>query len=224
MWLIPYWIGFRRPRTGGHAEKMLQGLGECLLRPLSSWHCLASCLEIVTALKGQCHEIFCFWFFSWISFPQPESILLRQFGIFSKIRGDIRKSRCTTSINDSGVNDTGGKFATGINDTDGKFASGVNDTGGKQCEQLSNCWQLKMNLKIFLSICLHYHPKVSKRNKKKISDVRLFPFGTGVVHLELKETVSWDKLKKCWKSFTELGLTKGPIRSKETWTMYTPLT
>ncbi len=22
------------------------------------------------SLKGQCHEIFCFWFFSWISFPQ----------------------------------------------------------------------------------------------------------------------------------------------------------
>jgi hypothetical protein len=21
-------------------------------------------------LKGQCHEIFCFWFFSWISFPR----------------------------------------------------------------------------------------------------------------------------------------------------------
>jgi hypothetical protein len=20
-------------------------------------------------LKGQCHEIFCFWFFSWVSFP-----------------------------------------------------------------------------------------------------------------------------------------------------------
>jgi hypothetical protein len=36
---------------------------------------------------------------------------------FSKIRGDIRKSRCTT-----GINDTGGKFAT-------SFASGV-DTGG----------------------------------------------------------------------------------------------
>jgi hypothetical protein len=28
--------------------------------------------------------------------------------MFSKIRGDIRKSRCTTSINN-----TGGKFATG---------------------------------------------------------------------------------------------------------------
>ncbi len=26
-----------------------------------------------TALKGQCHEIFCFWFLSWISFPPPPS-------------------------------------------------------------------------------------------------------------------------------------------------------
>ncbi len=26
-------------------------------------------------LKGQCHEIFCFWFFSWISFPPaPETV------------------------------------------------------------------------------------------------------------------------------------------------------
>jgi hypothetical protein len=33
-----------------------------------------------------------------------------------KIRGDIRKSRCTT-----GVNDTGGKFATGVNDNGGKL-------------------------------------------------------------------------------------------------------
>ncbi len=24
----------------------------------------------LVGLKGQCHEIFCFWFFSWISFPQ----------------------------------------------------------------------------------------------------------------------------------------------------------
>ncbi len=71
--------------------------------------------------------------------------------IFSKIRGDIHKSRCTI-----GINDTGGKIATGVNntggnlppvsttpaansatslasaiDTGGKFATGVNDTGGK---------------------------------------------------------------------------------------------
>ena len=41
---------------------------------------------------------------------------LGSFRIFSKIRGDIRKSSCTT-----GVNDTGGKFATGVNDTGGKL-------------------------------------------------------------------------------------------------------
>ncbi len=52
-----------------------------------------------------------------------------------KILGDIRKSRCTT-----GINDTGGKFATSVNDTGGKFATSINnatsfasvvDTGGK---------------------------------------------------------------------------------------------
>ncbi len=60
---------------------------------------------IFMKLKGQCHEIFDYWFFSWISFPQTLSILLRPFRIFSKIRGDIRGSRCTT-----GVNDIGGKW------------------------------------------------------------------------------------------------------------------
>ncbi len=37
-------------------------------------------------------------------FPQPQSIPVRPFRIFSKIRGDIRSSRFAT-----GVNDTGGK-------------------------------------------------------------------------------------------------------------------
>ncbi len=53
-----------------------------------------------------------FW---WISFPQPQSILLGPFQIFSKIRGDICKSRCTTNIND-----TGDKIATGVNEASGK--------------------------------------------------------------------------------------------------------
>ena len=44
-------------------------------------------------------------FFHESVFPQPQSILLGPFQIFSKIRGDIHKSRCTT-----GINDTGGKF------------------------------------------------------------------------------------------------------------------
>jgi hypothetical protein len=53
---------------------------------------------------------------------------------------DIRKSRCTT-----GINDTSGKFqiATGINDTGGKFAAGVVDTGGKKCQQYQAADTLK---------------------------------------------------------------------------------
>jgi hypothetical protein len=45
----------------------------------------------VIFLKGQCHEIFCFWFFHKTVSPQPQSIPLGPFQIFSEIRGDIRK-------------------------------------------------------------------------------------------------------------------------------------
>jgi hypothetical protein len=51
-----------------------------------------------------------FRFFSWITFPQAPEITLGSFQFFSKIRGDIRKSRCTTGVIDTGINDTGGKF------------------------------------------------------------------------------------------------------------------
>jgi hypothetical protein len=74
------------------------------------------------ALKVQCHEIFCFWFFYESVSPQPQSIPLGPFRIFSKIRGDIRKSRGIT-----GVNDTGCKFATGINN--------ASENGGKICHR-----------------------------------------------------------------------------------------
>jgi hypothetical protein len=75
--------------------------------------------------------------FSWVSFPTAPEYPIRT--VSSKICGDILKSRCI-----SGINDTGGNFATGINntgskfvtsfasvvDTGGKFATCVNDTGG----------------------------------------------------------------------------------------------
>ncbi len=56
-------------------------------------------------LKGQCHEIFGFWYFSSISFPPAPEYPIRPFPILSKIRGEIRSSRLTT-----GVVDTGGKW------------------------------------------------------------------------------------------------------------------
>ncbi len=82
-------------------------------------------------------RFFAFGFFHESVSPQPQSIPFRPFRIFSKIRGDIRESRCATGINDTGgkfatgVNNTGGKIAAGINDATGKFATGISDTGGK---------------------------------------------------------------------------------------------
>jgi hypothetical protein len=56
-------------------------------------------------LKGQCHEIFGLWFFYESDSPKPLSIPSGPFQILSKIRGDIRSSRCTT-----GSIDTSGKW------------------------------------------------------------------------------------------------------------------
>ncbi len=67
------------------------------------------------SLKAQCHEIFDFRFFHELVSPKPLYIPLGPFKFFF-IRGNIRSSRCTT-----GVIDTGSKFATGIINSVGKF-------------------------------------------------------------------------------------------------------
>jgi hypothetical protein len=63
------------------------------------------------------------FFFHELSSPKPLKITLGLVQIFSKMGGDIRKSRCTT-----GFNYTCGKFSIGINDTSGKFSTGTKDT------------------------------------------------------------------------------------------------
>ncbi len=99
-------------------------------------------------LKGECHEIFCFLFFSWISFPPAPDY--HRFEFFRKF-AEIFASQGAPPP--TGINDTGGKlpplsttpaanlppvsttpvanFATifpSVIDTGGKFATGVNDT------------------------------------------------------------------------------------------------
>jgi hypothetical protein len=66
---------------------------------------------------------------------QPQSIPIEPFQIFSKIRGDIHKSSCTT-----GINDTGGKLLP-VSTTPAarQIATGVNNTCGEQWKQLSDC-------------------------------------------------------------------------------------
>jgi hypothetical protein len=83
-------------------------------------------LFVIFYLKGESHEINASVLFHETSSPKPLKIAVGSCRDFLKIRGDIRKSRCTR-----GISDTGGKIATGVNDTGGKFAAGVNYTGGK---------------------------------------------------------------------------------------------
>ncbi len=55
-------------------------------------------------LKGQCHEIFHFRFFSWISFPQAPKYAISAVLNISKKPRDICSSRCTIGVVDtSGV-------------------------------------------------------------------------------------------------------------------------
>ncbi len=100
------------------------------------------------SLKGQCHEIVWFWFFSWISSPPPpQSMTFRPFRIFSKFAkifesqgappvsttpvANLPPVSATPAANFytifASVVDTGGKFATGAIDTGGKFATSIND-------------------------------------------------------------------------------------------------
>jgi hypothetical protein len=95
---------------------------------------------MLLALKGQCHEIFCFWFFHESVSPSLRVFHLDRFKFFRKF-AEIFASQGAPPVSATpvakfsnifaSVVDTGGKFATGINDTGGKFATGVVDTGGK---------------------------------------------------------------------------------------------
>jgi hypothetical protein len=69
--------------------------------------------DAAVGLKGQCTEVFDFRFFHESVSPQPLSILLGLFQIFSKFRGYIRSPSCTIGVVDTGA------IATVIKDTGG---------------------------------------------------------------------------------------------------------
>ncbi len=59
--------------------------GVCKLRN----NCLTVINQCAIVLKGQCHEIFCFWFFSWISFPQASDYTIRAVSNFFRKFAEI---------------------------------------------------------------------------------------------------------------------------------------
>ncbi len=97
--------------------------------------------------KGQCHEIFCFGFFSWIIFPQaPENNTRVILNIFVNLQRYSQVKDTDDNFATSGVPlipVANLQIAARINDTGGKLDTSVNDTGGNQWEQYQNTDNLK---------------------------------------------------------------------------------
>ncbi len=96
-------------------------------------------------LKRQCHEIFCFRFFSWIAFPLAPDNNFRIISNFfensqrySQVKVHHRCQRNWWQICHQ-CQWHRWQIATSINDTGRKFATGINDTGGKFCHQFPLC-------------------------------------------------------------------------------------
>ncbi len=102
-------------------------------------------------LKGQCHEIFCFRFFSWIIFPQATENNIRVISIFFK------NSRIYSQVKvHHGCQRHRWQISAGINDTGGKFATGINDTSGKFCHQFPLCCWHRWQIMGTISGCRHF--------------------------------------------------------------------
>ncbi len=117
--------------------------------------------------------------------PQPQIIPFGTFRIFSKICGDIRKSRCTTD-----VNDPGGKLPP-VSTTPAANLPPVSATRWQTMRTTSGCRYLKVNLKAKLYI---YVNSTIQRCPNKIFKIFLIEdffylppvLTTLVVNLELR--------------------------------------
>ncbi len=91
---------------------------------------LTNSQRIKSQLKGQCHEIFCFRVFSWITFPQApdnNNRIISNFFENSRRYSQVKvHHRCQWHR--------------------WRIAAGINDTGGKFCHQFPLCcwrrWQI----------------------------------------------------------------------------------
>ncbi len=86
-------------------------------------------LSISLFLKGQCHEIFRFWFFSSTSLPPASEYPIRTVSKF--FENSRRYSQLKVDKFAAGIVDTGGKFATGINNTSETGGLGETDAWKK---------------------------------------------------------------------------------------------
>ncbi len=121
-------------------------------------------------LKGQCQEIFCFWFFCMNQFPPSPDYTIRAVSNF------FENSRRFSQLNGKNLKsekflwfhlDT---FATGVADTSGKFAAGFVDTGGKFATGINNASETgrKISLPVSLIPVVHLDLQISPQIFAKI--------------------------------------------------------
>ncbi len=140
--VIRFWSRFLKCYSSSVVNNWFCRMVSLFYKPEYS-HLFFSCRRFFALLylKGQYHEIFCFWFFYESVSPQPQSIPLGPFQIFSKSHADIRSSRLTT-----GVADTGGKWKKIFNQKN------FNNLVGTPLDSRVN---------IYVHFCLQVHFKVS---------------------------------------------------------------
>ncbi len=149
----------------------------------------------LSCLKGQCHEIFCFRFFSWITFPQaPDNNIRINSNFFensrrySQVKVHHRCQRHQWQICHR-CQRYRRQICRQCQRRRWQIATGINDTGGKLPPvSLTPMANNGNNIKTpeselegkNLYICFLYYPKVTNQNYEKFSDWRFFPFTTGV--------------------------------------------
>ncbi len=110
------------------------------------------------SLKGQCHEIFCFWFFSWISFPPaPEYSIKTVSNFFENSRRYSQLKVCQKIFNQKNFNN----FVW-------------SPLGSRGNMYINFCLQVHFQVSAAL-YCSHYLPPVSMTPVANLSPVSLIP-------------------------------------------------
>ncbi len=115
-------------------------------------------------LKGQCHKIFFFRFFAWITFPQAPDNNIRIISNF------FENSRRYSQVKvHHWCQWHRWQIAANINDTSGKFATGINYTGGKFCHQFPLCCWHRWQIIGTISGCRHLNVNLKAKIYKYVS-------------------------------------------------------
>jgi hypothetical protein len=131
------------------------------------------------ALKGQCHEIFCFRFFSWITFPQAPDYNIRIISNFFENSGRYSQVKVHHWCQQHRW-----QICHRCQWHRWQIAAAINDTGGKFCHQfplccwhqwqimgtISGCRHMKVNLKAKIYI---YVSSTTQRWPNKIIKIFL---------------------------------------------------